>query len=242
MATRRSFIEGIDSYQTELQRWIADPPIRHMVGVHVLPREQFVLPLKEKLAIVGMPHLEPINYTTTVNRVEPEQRANGAGFCAAVRDQYKKIRPIVFVQKEIDLTLGEFADEIRAAFRLLILIHELGHAQDILERKNFNHDIPSVDLIGAELFAHRYVFRQCRTHGFYKLTYQYLKELKDQAGFACPVMSQSARAAVEDLPPEELQRYSQPGGVPPDFLMRIRKAGRWAEWERMARKNKAPPG
>ncbi|MDB5336777.1 MAG: hypothetical protein JWN70_2396 [Planctomycetaceae bacterium] len=65
---------------------------------------------------------------------------NPTGFCCAIRDNDNRIKPVVFVRQNIVLaTDGDNAEEVKAALRLLVLLHELGHAEDIVKGVNFNH-------------------------------------------------------------------------------------------------------
>jgi hypothetical protein len=54
----------------------------------------------------------------------------------------------------------------RDAVRLMVLLHELGHADDISKGINYDHDHLQVDLAAAEAYAHSFVCSQAQRNGY----------------------------------------------------------------------------
>jgi hypothetical protein len=46
---------------------------------------------------------------------------------------------------------------VQAGIRLAVLMHEMGHADDIARGINYDHQALSLDLVGAEVYAHQFV-------------------------------------------------------------------------------------
>jgi hypothetical protein len=98
-----------------------------------LPVEQFQsASLEEVVKLVGLSHCTPLYYNSNVEQAAKDfSTGTGTGYCFAARDQYGKARPVIILRENVNIvtnTADEEAlrDEMAAAIRLLVLMHELG--------------------------------------------------------------------------------------------------------------------
>lgn len=181
---KKEFIESFDSYCDEYRYWKESTIVRRLVGIFEVPKAQFDLDREELLRRVGLADYSLVRYATEyeteVCRQEP---ISGAGCTVAVRNVYGRIQPVVFVRSDVEAVglapeLAEAADpQFLDSIRLLVLMHELGHADDISKGINFDHKQLSIDLAGAEAYAHRFVCKHARRSNYPSPLTMYLENI-----------------------------------------------------------------
>ena len=75
---------------------------------------------------------------------------------------------------------GNIDDEVAAETKLLVLMHELGHAEDISRGVNYNHDDLTVDMVATEVYAHTFVLRYARRLDYRLALRDYIGNIEDQ--------------------------------------------------------------
>jgi len=185
LAATRPFIDGFDDYAVEFERWKKMEVVKGILGVFELEDDDYRQ--KETQALLGQ--LGFGSCTQLFYNVESdnsvalnEKPTTLGGWTSAVRDHHGHVRPIVFIQKNVpqqpDAT-EHLSEEGTAVFKLIVLMHELGHAEDIRKSVNYNHQSLEIDIVSAEIYAHEFVLRNCRRLG-YRLTFkQYLCSIED---------------------------------------------------------------
>ena len=171
-AQSRPFIDGFDSYRAEYEFWKSLGLVRGLLGILELSSQDMVeKDTSQLLAELGFGEHEHLTHLIQVDNSERStDRTTGGGWTSATRDSFGKIRPFIFVQKEVgDPKLG---GEEEAVYKLLILLHELGHAKDIVDQTNYNHEELTLDIVEAEIYAHRFVLQHLRRMGYRLLAAQ----------------------------------------------------------------------
>ncbi len=185
---RKTFIEALDSYCDEYEYWKRAAFIKHLVGVFEVAEAQFQLGLEGLLLAAGLGDYSGVLYTSDYdNTGSRDQPISGTGCAIAVRDIYGRIRPVVFVCSDVqsieengEANEGnhpQFADSVR----LLVLIHELGHADDISKGINYDHEQLKIDLGAAEAYAHSFVCKHAQKNNYTLLLEIYLDNVERMA-------------------------------------------------------------
>ena len=183
------FLEGVDSYVTAFQHLKRSPIVKALKGIYELNDDSFYnLTLEKKLDHIGLIG-HSIVYYDCEHDYEREHHADaaakGTGSASAVLDSSGNIRPIIFLRDRVDVDeRDEESDEnikieVAHAIQILVLLHELGHADDIAKGINFNHDERTLDLIGAEVYAHRFACTQAKKHNYRMTLGYYLENIDD---------------------------------------------------------------
>ena len=158
--SRKIFIEGMDSYCDEYEFWKKTTNIKRLVGVFEMPEEQFCLGLEDLLASAGLGHYRVVRYTSEYdNTPSGSEPISGTGCAVAVRDVYGRIAPVVFVRSDVqsvgdgNKTIDEHHPQFGDSVRLLVLMHELGHADDIAKGVNYDHKELKINFAAAEAYT-----------------------------------------------------------------------------------------
>jgi hypothetical protein len=186
---RKTFVDGIDSYGDEYDYWKKTTIIKRLVGVFEVPEAEFEKPIDELLGVVGLDGYTVVKYTADHdNKVTNDKPSSGAGCAVAIRDVYGKIAPAVFVKSEVvsvSKVTGEVSTEVHPQFdatvRLLLLLHELGHANDISRAINYDHTNLKIDLAAAEAYAHEFVCKQAQKNNYTLALHLYLENVDRMA-------------------------------------------------------------
>jgi len=183
------FLEGIDSYVSAFDKLKRSAIVKSLKGIYELSDDAFYkLTLEQKLEHVGL-NGHSIVYYNCEHDNEKDHHANstakGTGSTSAVLDPSGNIRPIIFLRDRIDVDeSNEESDdgtkiEVAHAIQILVLLHELGHADDIAKGINFNHDERRLDLVAAEIYAHRFACTQAKKHNFRMALGYYLENIDE---------------------------------------------------------------
>lgn len=157
--------------------------------------------------------------------------STGAGYTVAVRDQYGKPRPIIFLRQDVNASPANVEEEqnhpdFEAVVKLLVLMHELGHADDIAKSVNYNHENKSLDLVSAEAYAHAFVCRHARRIGYRLALGTYLDNIEQGLAADDPSVKLPAQRAVETLDLPSLREFAKING---NVEQRVRRSGRLTE-------------
>lgn len=162
-ARQSKFIDGIDTYTDEFNRVLTKPPLRNLFGIFQLSNDEFYgQSTAEKLRQVGLGHLEQVRWNSDhqAKAQSKDDEGHGAGMACGVVSPEGRLLPVIFIRTEVPVDVQpQYADEFKSTIRLLTLLHEIGHAEDMMKEINFNLRDRTVDLVAAEAYAHRYVLR-----------------------------------------------------------------------------------
>jgi hypothetical protein len=160
----------------------------------------------------------------------------GHGCASGVRDQYGKVRPIIFLKAArtvvVDAAETELAAKVLPAVQLLTLIHELGHAEDIVRQVNFDNSGQRVDLIAAEVYAHDFVCRQAKRNNYRLAMQEYLQAIEDGLNSTSEVVRLSSERFIETFDMAALKIAASPMDFGNVGRMKalLKKAGRLDEF------------
>lgn len=238
----KTFIDGLDSYTDEYERWKRTDVIRGLVGVHELPESEFYSgTIEDRLKAVGHEGYSVLYFDSGNTRSSsPDTGSVGTGCASAIRDGYGRVRPIIFVRSEVEVstdTSDETYASVSAAIRLLVLIHELGHAEDIALGVNFDHDKLTLNHAGAEEYAHAFVIKHAKRMN-YRLALQYYlsnfprwaESDKDEVRLAVEAISRS-----HDM--VELEKWAAVGAGGRGYKEMVERARRVEDVHRHNRKS-----
>lgn len=182
------FVEGSSSYAQEYRRWRRLDVLRRLVGVkHLLdvreiPFNEYSRNIEELLALIGHGGLTVIEYDSdepTGEYYKPSldtERVTGA--TCAVKTPFGKVKSVIFL-REVSFP-PEITDlEIRAINMLGLLMHEVGHAEDIERSVNYDHQRRSFDPVAAEVYAHTFVLKHTQRLGYRELLFSYCLALEN---------------------------------------------------------------
>jgi hypothetical protein len=111
----------------------------------------------------------------------------------------------------------------------MILLHELGHADDISKGINYDHQTLSVDLPAAEAYAHAFLCKQAQRHNYPALLGVYLENLERMAGSDVDAQRAGAERFLEDGKADELRAWIAERRSPAGLEELIERSGRAEE-------------
>lgn len=161
---RLIFLDGLDSYAAEYEKWKRTRIVESLLGVFELSDDLFYDATDaDRLAHVGLEDHRAVLFESGYESAGApcDKDAKASGFASSVVDQSGTIRPVIFIRARIDVDdLGDNSsddaktrDEVTHAIRLLVFLHELGHAEDIAKGVNFCFADRTLDLVRAEVYA-----------------------------------------------------------------------------------------
>jgi hypothetical protein len=209
----KQFIEGFDSYSEEYNKWKRFEIVKRLIGVFELPSDVFhSSTLEEMIAHVGHSDCKVIYYQTDFDNAKTSEKESSVatGCTCAVRDTFQRVRPIVFIRSQVNSSGDDecnpnIRSEAEDGMRLLVLLHELGHAEDIVREVNYRHEALRIDIIGAEVFAHEFVCRYAKRLGYRLALGHYLRDLEEAQSSPNDVVRLSAQRALASMDMEALK-------------------------------------
>lgn len=158
---RQNFYDYLDSYRDAFYREAGNAVQRSssIVGVHVVDDREYYGNQDGGFAgRLGYPGLTQI--FVTLSDVGNEYRAadrksNINGITEAYRDETGALKTLVLIRNivpDVELT------ECKFAFKLMALLHELGHVEDWEQGINLKEG--DVAILDAEVYAHRHAMRR----------------------------------------------------------------------------------
>ena len=181
-----AFLDGADSYADQYERLKHEMLTRSLVGIYELDDDSFNLSLTDKLESLELNDLAIVEYESEFDSSTNESGVKGTGVTCIVQDTSGNVRPIVFLRERVSLSPAsdegdaEHAKEISFAIRVLILLHEVGHAEDISRGINFDHVQRRMDRINAEVYAHSFVCKHTRRRNYRLALDYYLDDLEEK--------------------------------------------------------------
>lgn len=173
------FIEGTDTYKVEYEHLLMAPPVNGEVVVCELDEKTFEqTSSRQKLAAAGFSEYSVVQYDTEYDN-EPKSKVVGRACAVPAQVKGGKVRPFVFVDSDIR---GESKNEdVAWAIRTLMLLHEFGHADDILKGKNFDHASRTLDIVEAEIYAHLFAAKVAQKRGYREGLSYYISNFQEYA-------------------------------------------------------------
>jgi hypothetical protein len=239
---RRVFLEGFDSYNEEYAAWKLTTIVKRLVGIFEVSQATFAGPPEHLPAAVGLEGYSLVQYAAQYDNsipASPEEPISGAGCTMALRDPYGKIVPVVFVRADVCAVdrHGEMAENRHPQFddlvRLAVLLHELGHADDIAKGVNFNHAALEIDLPAAEAYAHAFVCRQARRNYYPLLLNLYLENVERMARSGREVDRVGAELFLQATNISALRAWIAKRQTPAGLTQLLERCGRAEEIIRM---------
>lgn len=180
------FMDGVDSYKSEYEELMKNPPFKGILGIYELGRDQFnTLSADQQLEFVGLRGHTHIGWKSGLTNKDDDlahESVKGTGSTVGTRTANGRIVPVVFVRKEVDPDgdAKEHTETLSYMIRLIVLLHELGHAEDMIKEKNFNHAQTTTDLIEAEAYAHQFAVNYAKRRN-YRIALNYYLDNLDKA-------------------------------------------------------------
>lgn len=197
LAAKRPFVDGFDLHVDEYDRWKRMQVVKGLLGIFELDdSDYFTKETRDLLPKFGLGACKQLFHDVEVENTGGlrDDSSSPGGWTSAVRDQYGKVRPIIFIRRDIPNDSNEdLSDEGIAICKLLVLIHEMGHADDIRKSINYNHVTLELNIVDAELYAHDFVVRHCRKLGYRLMLDSYLSNIEKQL----TLKNEAARIAAE---------------------------------------------
>ncbi len=237
---RKTFIEGMDSYCDEYKYWKKRTDIiKRLVGIFEVSEEVFGLELKKLVVAVGLDGYQPLFYNAEHdNTIRSDGPISGTGCAVALRNVYGNVVPAVFVREgvasvgEADEQPGETHPQFADSIRLLVLFHELGHADDISKGLNYDHDKLIIDLAAAEAYAHDFVCRQCMKNSYPLLMSQYLENVERMAKSTVDAERVGAERFLQSGDSDRFREWLKERQSKEGFERFLRQSGRVDEIQR----------
>lgn len=158
---------------------------------------------------------------------------SATGFTSAVRDHFGKVHSAVFICNHV---LHVDVDDAAELLLLLILLHELGHADDISKSINFNHENATIERTSAEAYAHSFVIRTCRKRGYSLALMAYLDSLGKHVKSPDDAVRISAERALAEHDLPSLNAWIASRNSTEGFRRAVIRAGRQADAGKAAAK------
>lgn len=163
------FFDALDSYETEFHTLVAEARASHpsLVGVFEVDDEDRAFSERHQYGVE--PGWEHIVFTctdpnaTTYN--DPHHEGNICGSTTAYREPGGRVRTLVLIRRAVPGTV--LHRDGKYAFKLIALLHELGHVEDIERQVNFHPAEGVADIIRAEVYAHLHALDCCNRRGLF---------------------------------------------------------------------------
>jgi hypothetical protein len=241
IAKQRPFIDGYDSYADEYDRWKRMNVVKGLVGIFELDDGDLDKDIKDLPPKLGLGIYKQIFHTVEVDNSVKMNAPNvkGSGWTSAVKDNYGRVRPIIFVGKNVRLDSdhssideqGERTRDSSGVIQLLVLMHELGHAEDIARGVNYNHVDVTLDIVAAEFYAHRFVLLNARKLGYRFALKNYIDHLELGLNSANDAVRLSSERVMSELDIAKFKEASQER-TNTELKIAFEKSGRLKEFLR----------
>lgn len=205
------FYDYLDSYEEEFHRiaeW-AKAEYPSLLKVHEVEDHIFERP-EDHLAPLGYGHLKQIFFNIDNNLSEYGQQsadANISGVMIAFHDWSGAVRSVILLKKSIKTSVQ--LRELKYAFKIPALCHEIGHVRDLEQGVNFDLKTPTMDVLGAEVFAHLCAFEIMAKRSLRQSFNVLLDALKDAAPKEDGYLSKVAALVLERMPEYTLPDWQE---------------------------------
>lgn len=193
-----AFDESVHSYRTEYESWKRTKIVPGLLGIFEIPAD--VLRLASVPEIVSRSGLEGYSVVSYTDEADYAPRSIvPMGITVSVRKPYGKVQPVIFLKQDMLPDEKDAPEELKWALRLLMLMHELGHAEDVSLGINLKPDKKRGDLVAAEAYAHAFVCKHARRKGYWRALRSYVIELENGVKSADEVWRLGTQRAVAEL-------------------------------------------
>ena len=235
LASTRPFLDGFDNYVDEYERWKKMEVVKGLLGIFELADEDYLeKETKDLLPAIGFSSCEQLFYGVEVENTGGlhKETSTAGGWTSAVRDQHGKIRAVIFVRRDVPPHPDDDevpSDESTAAHKLLVLMHEMGHADDIRKEVNYDHNSLTLGIVEAELYAHDFVVRHCQKLGYRLMLDEYIRNIENQLTSKNEAARIAAERFISSNDVAEIRRFC----VVDDLVIKtsLQKAGRMKEFQ-----------
>ena len=174
------FCEYIDSYEVEFKKTAELAVQQHpsLLGVHEIDEDTYHREHPDWNEL-GYGHLD--YHTFSVEGFDDYGRnADSSNICGSMSmffDADRTVRSVVLIRRRVPK--GPASRDGKYAFKLMALLHELGHVEDLEAKVNIDLESDKFDLIEAEVFANLHCLRQLAERSAPNLFDQFLSGMKN---------------------------------------------------------------
>ena len=176
------FYDFLDSYETEFNRLVAwakeTCPSLH--GVFEISNGDF--DSETDWGRLGLPAdwmqvFFVCDDETATSYTARDSSANLRGAATGFHDPSGRFHTVIEVIKNPECKWEH--KEYKYAFKLPILLHEIGHVRDYENKGHFNPELKTADLIEGEVYAHLFALDECFRRAYFTSGVMYLDSLMD---------------------------------------------------------------
>ena len=128
-------------------------------------------------------------------------KSNVNGYTNAFIKEDGEVKTLVVIRKGIPNSKPH--REFKYVLKLVALLHELGHVDDMEREINFNHAAKTFDVIEAEVFAHLYSLRRMAERNYYQCFNMLVEALRKYTG-GTNYLRDVAKLTLERMPDYKL--------------------------------------
>lgn len=193
------FYEFYDSYADEYAKVVAQAQreFPSLLGVFEVPDDVYYSTDKSH----HPPGLEHIVWTCPGDAngygLARDGDSNVNGFVDAFHSSTGELKTRIILRQSVPNTKPH--REFKCAFKLMALLHEMGHVHDIENRLNFDHTTRQCDMIEAEVYAQLYSFERM-AHSNYRTCFEMLTDALNKYVNDTDYRGQVARLTLERMP------------------------------------------
>lgn len=192
------------------------PGIKGLIGIFELTEaEYYDTTFAQKMAVIGHPDYEVLFYESGDVETDSERAASvdasGTGMTSVVRDHYRRLKSAIFTRTGVSQTSpssGVSQEDHQSLITLQVIIHEMGHADDIAKGVNYNHESQSVDAVAAEVYAHKFACKYMRDHGYKWLLQSYAKLIKESSESPFEHVALAGKTALNEIKIGDLLKWT----------------------------------
>jgi hypothetical protein len=199
------FYDFLDSYADEFQRIGASAMKSHwsLLGIHEVEHELFAAS-DQNWPRLGYADLDQIVFD--LGDAAPGYGEKGidatlAGSMTAFFDANRTVRSVILIRQTVKTRAQH--REMKYAFKIASLLHEIGHVHDLEQGLNFDVNSKRLDVIEAEVFANLFALQQMAKRSLFQSYFLLESALRD----AIPIggyIAEVAKRVFERLPRYEL--------------------------------------
>lgn len=157
----QKFYDFLDSYVEAFKREAAqaENDFPSLLGVHEVEDEEYYAtdqsPLFARLGHSGLTQVFFIGTDVDEDYLARDRKSNINGTTIALRDEANQLKTLVLIRKRVANVSNT---DIKCAFKLIALFHELGHVKDWEQGIHLKEG--DVAILDAEVYAHEYALHK----------------------------------------------------------------------------------
>ncbi|MEX1028158.1 MAG: hypothetical protein WD049_09165 [Candidatus Paceibacterota bacterium] len=210
------FYDYLDSYSEEFHRTVeaAKAAYPSLLGVHEVDDQTFAAETQE-WSQFGYSDLEQVFFKiedTFADYGSSPLDANLCGSMSAFHDSAGNVRSVILIRRSVQTSVQHH--ELKYAFKIISLVHEIGHVEDL--ERGINFDVPSrhLDVIAAEAYAHLFALERLARRNLVQSFNTLVDGLRDSVS-ADGYISKVAQQVLERLPEYQLTHWQEAFDIPP---------------------------